>query len=99
MFSPGTEIALVYPTQTHVLQIDNSPRKTQEIYVHRVRDLIEQPLTPNEYLRRPYVARSRWLVLGSERIHDPPQSPPNRLQTASNSKHPANHAQKTKKGR
>lgn len=73
MIEAGTEIELVYPRNTHVLHIEASPRLVRSVYVHRVRDLIANPLTPNEYFRRPYVARSRWIILGTEDIKEPPR--------------------------
>jgi len=66
MFHHGQQIELVYPTITDILHVNSAPRRTRNLYVHRARDLVENPLTPLEYLRRPYVARSRWLILASE---------------------------------
>jgi hypothetical protein len=66
MFSHGQQIELVYPTLTHILHINDAPRTVRQLYVHRVRDLVREPLTPSEFLRRPYVARGRWLILASE---------------------------------
>jgi hypothetical protein len=73
MFSPGQQIELVYPTQTDILHVDTAPRRLRQLYVHRVRDLVAEPLTPSEYIRRPYVARSRWLILASEKASQPPK--------------------------
>jgi hypothetical protein len=73
MFNPGQQIELVYPTITHILHVEKAPRKLRQLYVHRVRDLVAEPLTPNEYLHRPYVARSRWLILASELAAQPPK--------------------------
>lgn len=66
MFSPGQQIELLYPVSTDVSQIESAARKLRQLYVHRVRDLVEEPLSISEFIRRPYVARSRWLVLASE---------------------------------
>ncbi|MFG0261003.1 MAG: hypothetical protein ACF788_01235 [Novipirellula sp. JB048] len=62
MFERGREITLAYPQSTHVLRVASAPRRERNLIVHSVRDLVESPLTPSEFLRRPYVARSRWLV-------------------------------------
>jgi hypothetical protein len=73
MFEPGSTIELVYPTITHVLRVYSAPRKVRQLYVHRVRDLVTEPLTIAEFTRRPYVARSRWLILASEWAGKPPR--------------------------
>ncbi len=66
MFQSGQQIELVYPVNTDIVFIENATRRVRNLYVHRIRDLVAEPLTPAEYLRRPYVARSRWLILASE---------------------------------
>ena len=66
MFIHGQQIELIYPTITDILRIENAPRRIRQLYVHRVRDLVREPLTPAEFARRPYVARGRWLILASE---------------------------------
>lgn len=73
IFEPGHQIELVYPTITHVTKVDRSPRMVRQLYIHRVRDLVENPLTLAEYIRRPFVARSRWLILASEWASQPPK--------------------------
>lgn len=73
MFEPGSKIELVYPTITHVLRVYSAPCKLRQLYVHRVRDLVAEPLTVAEFMRRPYVARSRWLILASEWAGEPPR--------------------------
>ena len=61
MIQPGHTIELTYPDQN---LIDALPRfRERRLQVHSIRDLVAQPLTPQEYLRRPMVARSRWLLL------------------------------------
>lgn len=55
-------IELLYPTNTHVRLIDRVPRTPRQLIVHAVRDLVKEPLTPAEFLRRPYTARSRFLL-------------------------------------
>ena len=61
-FQPGEQIELVYPTRTHVREIDVCPRVTRRLVVRHVRDLVADPLTIAEFLQRPYTARSRYLV-------------------------------------
>ena len=73
MFDSGQHVELVYPTTTDVLHIHNAPRKVRQLRVHRVRDLLTQPLTVAEFIRRPYVARSRWLILATEQQGKPPK--------------------------
>ncbi len=46
---------------------DGSPKVRKRLLrIHKIRDLVAEPLTPAEYLRRPYVRRSRWLILATE---------------------------------
>ena len=60
MIDPGQIIELTYPDCN---LIDSLPRlQARRLQVHTVRDLIAQPLTPLEYLRRPMLHRSRWLL-------------------------------------
>ena len=66
MFEPGKQVELVYPIQTDVIRIAKSPRKVRQLQVVRVRDLLENPLSVEEFARRPYVSRSRWLVLARD---------------------------------
>lgn len=73
MFEIGQEIELIYPTSTDVQYIANAARKLRQLKVKRVRDLVAEPLTPEEFLRRPFVARSRWLILATEGIGLPPK--------------------------
>jgi hypothetical protein len=62
MIEPGQTIELTYPDCTLVEALANFERR--RIRVHSIRDLVAEPLTPTEYLRRPKQRRSRWLVLG-----------------------------------
>jgi hypothetical protein len=62
MIEPGTRLELTYPDCTLVEALAKFERR--RIRVHSVRDLVAQPLTPHEYLRRPKLRRSRWLVFG-----------------------------------
>lgn len=62
MIDPGTHLSFRYPVSTHVRYLDSVPCLTRDITVKTVRDLVAEPLTTTEFLRRPYVLRSRWLV-------------------------------------
>lgn len=62
MIEPGKTISLTYPTSTLVDSIAGLRRR--HIHVVAIRDLIADPLTPAEFLRRPFIRRSRWLVRG-----------------------------------
>jgi len=66
MFDHGDEVEFHYPIRTHVKWIDSTEFRSRQVIVRSVRDLVERPLTPDEFLRRPYVRRSRWLVRGIE---------------------------------
>lgn len=57
---PGDRLSIAYPDSTVVES--NPIYQTREIRVISVRDLHAVPLTPAEYLRRPLVRRSRWLL-------------------------------------
>src|SRR6056297_3439724 len=59
---PGDEIELHYPVSTHVRHIHEAPQRLRNFRIRTVRDLLREPLLPHEFLRRPYVARSRWLI-------------------------------------
>lgn len=62
MIEPGSKIELSYPDSTLVDSIARLVKR--RIHVYRVRDLLAEPLTPDEFLRRPFVRRSRWLISG-----------------------------------
>ncbi|MEO9593453.1 hypothetical protein [Rhodopirellula bahusiensis] len=84
MIEPGQTIELTYPDCT---LIDALPKfHERRLHVHSIRDLVREPLTIHEYLRRPMLTRSRWLLhcwdldragwrkfyLGSSREHERP---------------------------
>lgn len=84
MIEPGQTIELTYPDCT---LIDALPKfRERRLQVHSIRDLVREPLAITEYLRRPMLARSRWLLqcwdidrrawrkfyLGSSREHQRP---------------------------
>jgi hypothetical protein len=62
---PGTKIELHYPTRTDVFA-DSQLWRLRELIVYRIRDLVREPLTIEEYLSRPFVKRSRYLLIGKE---------------------------------
>lgn len=66
MFDIGETVTIHYPVSTHVRVFEQVPRKSRQIVVRAVRDLVCEPLTPEEFLRRPYTRRSRWLIRGFE---------------------------------
>lgn len=65
MFEPGACLEFRYPIfnrcEAHLREF-----RQRQVKVLRVRDLVRDPLTTEEFLRRPYVIRSRWLVDGVE---------------------------------
>lgn len=61
-----TELTFRYPCHTHV-RYSNSPIfKPRRIRVAKIRDLVRQPLTVEEFLQRPYNRRTRYLIIGQE---------------------------------
>jgi hypothetical protein len=60
MLNPGKVMTLNYPSSTLVGALAEFRRRHMEVI--SVRDLLSHPLLPEEYLRRPYTRRSRWLV-------------------------------------
>lgn len=67
MWTPGQLLEFDYPTSTHVRHIETCLHRRRVVRVRRIRDLLANPLTPEEFLRRPFVARSRWLIYGIDR--------------------------------
>jgi hypothetical protein len=61
----GTKIELHYPTRTDVFA-DSTQWRPRELIVYRIRDLVREPLTIEEYLQRPFIRRSRYLLVGKE---------------------------------
>lgn len=60
MYAPDTQIEITYPEST---QVESETKfRRRRIQIREVRDLITQPLTPEEYLRRPLTHRSRYLL-------------------------------------
>lgn len=59
-------IKVHYPRVTHVRFFDQTTFLPREIKILSIRDLVRQPLSVEEFLRRPYVRRSRYLISGQE---------------------------------
>ena len=62
MFERGTQLELPYPVHTSISLIDKAAIRPRNLIVHQCRDLLTQPLTWQEFIRRPYIHRSRWLI-------------------------------------
>lgn len=61
-WTPGKELTIHYPTHTHLHLLASCKMRRRRIAVRSVRDLVTSPLTPEEFAKRPYIARSRWLI-------------------------------------
>lgn len=59
-FAPDSQVVLTYPESTLVEA--NTQFRKRRIQIKSVRDLTTDPLTPEEYLRRPLTQRSRYLL-------------------------------------
>ena len=67
MLELGAKLEIQYPSSTHVRFMDFPPAyRLRQLQVVSLRDLVADPLTPDEFLRRPFVRRSRWLVSAFE---------------------------------
>lgn len=62
LLQPGECVTIHYPDTTHVRFIDAARYLPRRILVKTIRDLIREPLSVSEFLRRPFTLRSRWLV-------------------------------------
>ncbi|MFG0266403.1 MAG: hypothetical protein ACF8AM_14835 [Rhodopirellula sp. JB055] len=60
MFEPNDEVELTYPESTLVEA--NTTFRRRRLQIREIRDLIAEPITPEEYLRRPLTQRSRYLL-------------------------------------
>lgn len=56
------QIDLSYPTQTSISHIHAPRFARRRIHVLSARDLVVEPLTIDEFRRRPFLNRSRWLL-------------------------------------
>ena len=63
---PGKALELSYPVNRHVLRFDPTRVKRREVLITSIRDLVADPLKPDEFLRRPFLLRSRWLIRAYE---------------------------------
>jgi hypothetical protein len=61
MFQNGQRLVLSYPT-TSLVTVRDPGWKRRSVMVRSVRDLVSDPLTPWEFLRRPMIHRSRYLL-------------------------------------
>lgn len=66
MIEVGDQLQLRYPVRTHVRFWTESPTQQRDLTIVSVRDLVREPLTAAEFLRRPFVARSRYLIRARE---------------------------------
>lgn len=55
-------IEILYPLHTSVSHIHEPRFIERRIHVLSSRDLVKEPLTINEFRRRPFLNRSRWLL-------------------------------------
>lgn len=58
----GQQVMIYYPTTTSMESRSIFNYKRRSIVIQSVRDLVEAPLTPDEFIHRPYVRRGRWLA-------------------------------------
>lgn len=65
-FDPGMEVEISYPNSTHVRFWRPEDCRKRQIVIHTLRDLVTDPLTVAEFMRRPFLLRSRWLVRAFE---------------------------------
>lgn len=66
MIDPGDQLEIRYPVRTHVKHWTESPVQSRYLTIAKIRDLAREPLTAQEFLRRPFVVRSRYLCLARE---------------------------------
>jgi hypothetical protein len=65
-FDRGMEVEISYPESTHVRFWRPDQYRTREVVIQSARDLVTEPLSVAEFMRRPYLLRSRWLVKAYE---------------------------------
>ncbi len=65
-FDRGMEVEISYPVSTHVRFWKPDECRKREVVIDSVRDLVADPLSVDEFLRRPFLLRSRWLVKAYE---------------------------------
>jgi hypothetical protein len=62
----GGELSFRYPRNTHVKLFDSVTADQRRVLIRGVRDMVQQPLTVAEFIRRPFVARSRYMIYAFE---------------------------------
>ena len=73
MIRPRARLRIHYPRTTHVAHIQHAQTRERIISVREVRDLVRDPLTVAEFMRRPFLNRSRLLVLGFDQDKEQPR--------------------------
>jgi hypothetical protein len=63
---PNRKLTLHYPRTSHVGFLHHPDFAQRTFEILQIRDLVRQPLTPEDYLRRPFVRRSRYLAIARE---------------------------------
>lgn len=66
MFKHGQRIEFHYPRSTHLRFWHPSDVAIRRVIVHSVRDLLAEPLSTKDFLRRPFLMRSRYLIKAYE---------------------------------
>ncbi|MCD0459141.1 hypothetical protein [Roseiconus lacunae] len=66
MIDPGSYIEIHYPCQTHIRWIHAAEKQRRNLQIIRIRDMLAEPLTVDEFLRRPFVFRTRWLAFAHD---------------------------------
>lgn len=61
MLETGKTLRLTYPQSTHLLATVKT-RRVRTLTVHKVVDLVTNPLTVDEFLNRPFIRRSRFRI-------------------------------------
>jgi len=69
MFSRGDEVEISYPVRTHVRLWRPDETRRRQLIIHDIRDLLTEPLSVQDFMRRPYLLRSRWLAKAFEPSH------------------------------
>lgn len=64
----GDELCIDYPKTTDLRIYRSSPLSQRRLIVHSIRDLVRDPLSVDEFLRRPYILRSRYLIRGVDSV-------------------------------
>ena len=62
MLEIGDRLVLHYPVTTSIHRIERAAKRPREVIIKQLRDLVEEPLTIQEFRRRPLCNRSRWLA-------------------------------------